>query len=97
MTRRSRCGRHPGTTAGFADVIRPLDEPLPTAVRVDDVHLRVAERRIEAPERDLAVRAGRPRTRRKRSNSGERDGKQHKETDSSANEKPHIASSSPWG
>jgi hypothetical protein len=78
-----------GEPAGkLADVGRPLDKPLARAVRVDHIGLRIAEVWVEPREGDLAVRAGRPRTRRKRSSSDERDGKQHHETDSSAKETP---------
>src|SRR5262249_31161993 len=49
----------PEPPQAFAGVRRCLDELLVRTVRVDDVHLRAVERRIEPRECDLSVRSGR--------------------------------------
>jgi hypothetical protein len=57
--------------------------------------VRVDGENVSETECDLSVRGGYGRSGWQRRHRGDHDGKQHKKTDSSGNQKPHIASS-PW-
>src|SRR5262249_60620699 len=87
----------PGGNAGGARAVAcgPWGGPLPPAVRVDDVDLRIVECGVEAREGDLAIRAAGARGRRNRCHGGKPNGEQHNRTDPPAKEESHVSSFSP--